>query len=226
MKKLFFVLLIIVVMISGTITAQRKTTGLDIKLGIQPPVFYFDDLYNTGYGAYFGGLFPFNKNMQFTLYTGYLSWGFDNKAMILKYTNDYYTDFDIDAPMTLIPLTIGIKYYATSTKVKPYFSADFGFFYYWQNVSGTYTWKNPAGNEETYSIGDQNRSGFRTMLSLGGGVTTPLSKMVDLDFQIKMNALYNAQAIGSPGDGGEFEESSSTLYYVAFMIGINYYLEK
>lgn len=127
--------------------------------------------------------------------------------------------------MNLVPLTIGIKYYAAKTKVKPYLSADFGFFYYWQTVSGTYTWKNPAGGEIDAPF-DQTDSGFRTMLSLGAGVVTPLSEIIDLDFQIKLNALYNAQAISGVGGSGEINGSSSTLYYMAFMIGINYYLEK
>ena len=64
------------------------------------------------------------------------------------------------------------------------------------------------------------------MLSLGAGVVTPLSEIIDLDFQIKLNALYNAQAISGVGGSGEINGSSSTLYYMAFMIGINYYLEK
>ena len=226
MKKTIILFFLAVIFISELSMAQRKTTGLDIKFGIQPPVFNFDDLYNTGYGFYFGGLFPFSKEMQFTLYTGYLTWGFDNEALIRKFTNEYYTDFNIEAPMNLVPLTIGIKYYASKTKVKPYFSADFGFFYYWQTVNGTYTWKDPAGGESTYVLSDQTESGFRTMLSLGAGIVTPLSEIIDLDLQIKLNALYNAQAISGTGGSGEINGSSSTLYYMAFMIGINYYLEK
>lgn len=224
MKKTIILFFLVAIFISEFSIAQRKTTGLDIKFGIQPPVFNFDDLYNTGYGIYFGGLFPFSKEMQFTLYTGYLTWGFDNEALIRKFTNEYYTDFNIEAPMTLVPLTIGIKYYASKTKVKPYFSADFGFFYYWQTVSGTYTWNDPAGGEIEAPL-DQAESGFRTMLSLGAGIVTPISKIIDLDFQIKLNALYNAQAING-ASGSEVSGSSSTLYYMAFMIGINYYLEK
>ena len=225
MKKTIILFFLAIFLFSGFSMAQRKTTGLDIKIGIQPPVFNFDDLYNTGYGFYFGGLFPFSKEMQFTLYTGYLSWGFDNEALIRKYTNEYYTDFNIEAPMSLVPLTLGIKYYAAKTKVKPYLSADFGFFYYWQTANGTYTWRNPSGSESTYVLSDQTESGFRTMLSLGAGIVTPLSKIIDLDFQIKLNALYNAQAIRG-ASGGEINGSSSTLYYMAFMVGINYYLEK
>lgn len=225
MKKTLFLLFITMLLISGSILAQRETTGLDIKFGIQPPVFHFDELYNSGYGVYLGGLFPFSKDLQFTLYTGYVLWSFDNKAMNLKYTNEYYTNFDIEAPINLIPLTIGIKYYAAKTKVKPYFSADFGFFYHWQTVNGTYTWRNPTGSEDAYTLSNQTSSGIRTMLSVGAGVTTPLSKTMDLDFQIKMHALYNAQAISNPGGDGQINGTSSTLYYMAFLIGINYYLE-
>jgi len=225
MKKTAILFLILSALISDLSVAQRKTTALDIKFGIQPPIYNFDDIYNTGYGIYFGGLFPFGKDFQFTLYTGYLTWGFDNEAFVRKYTNDYYIDFNIEAPINLVPLTFGIKYYAAKTKVKPYLSADFGFFYYWQTVSGTYTWKNHSEKINEAPI-DQSDSGFRTMLSLGAGVVTPLSEIMDLDFQIKLNALYNAQAISSTGGSGEVNGSSSTLYYMAFMIGINYYLEK
>ena len=225
MNKTTILLFLALLFISVFSLAQRKETGLDIKVGIQPPVFNFDDLYNTGYGFYFGGLFPFSKDLQFTLYTGYLSWGFDNEALIRKFTNQYYTNFNIEAPMNLVPLTVGIKYYVAETKVKPYLSADFGFFYYWQNTTGTYTWRNPAGGEETNIPVNQTDSGFRTMLGLGAGIVTPISKIIDLDFQIKLNALYNAQATSGIGGSGEINGSSSTLYYMAFMIGINYYLE-
>lgn len=223
MKK---IVLLLTILFSGLTIAQHKTTGLDLKIGIQPPVFNFDDLYNTGYGISLGGLFPFKEDLQFTLYTGYFSWGFDNESFNRKYANDLYTGFDLEAPMNLIPLTLGIKYYASDTKVRPYLTADFGFFYFWQTANGTYTWKNPSGAENTYVLSDQNESGIRTMLSLGAGITTPLSKIIDLDFQIKINALYNAQTINGTSNGGQINGSSSTMYYMSFLVGINYYLEK
>lgn len=227
MKKIFFNVIIILVICSGSSFAQRTTTGLDIKLGIQPPVSNFNDLYNTGYGLYFGGLFPFKDDLQFTLYTGYLSWGFDNEAFNRRYTNQYYTSFDLEAPISLIPLTLGIKYYASNTKVRPYLSADFGFFYYWQNATGTYYWRNPAnGQESLYTLSNQNESGIRTMLSLGAGMTMPISKEIDLDLQAKMNGLYNAQTISGTNNSGQISGSSSTLYYLSFMLGVNYYFEK
>ncbi|MEN8191571.1 MAG: outer membrane beta-barrel protein [Bacteroidota bacterium] len=220
MKKAVLLFLLTIVVALGDSFAQRKTTGIDIKFGIQSPVFNFDNLYNTGYGFYFGGLFPFGKYSQFTIYSGYLNWEFDNEALNLRNTNQNYTDFNIKAPINLVPLVLGVKLYAADTKVKPYLSADFGFFYFWQITSGTYTWRN-----EISSLPNQKESGFRTMLSLGAGVITPLTKKIDLDFQIKLNGLYNAQAVSGTSSSGQINESSSTLYYLSFMIGLNYYFE-
>ncbi len=227
MKRIIFAIFLLSLIISSYSAAQRTTKGLDIKIGIQPPVFNFNDLYNTGFGFYFGGLFPFKDDLQFTLYTGYLSWGFDNEAFNRRYTNQYYTSFDLEAPISLIPLTLGIKYYASNTKVRPYLTADFGFFYYWQNATGSYYWKNPAnGQESLYTLSNQNESGIRTMLGLGAGMTMPISKIIDFDLQAKFNALYNAQAINGTNNSGQISGSSSTLYYLSFMAGINYYFSE
>ena len=224
MKKIIYILIII---LSVTITnGQENRTGIDFKVGYNSAVFNFDDFYNGGLGMSFGMLYPFYENVQFTLNTGYTKWTFDNNAYNLKNSNDNYLNFDIEAPITLIPFTFGIKYYSTNSKVKPYISAEFGFFYYSQTATGTYTWTaKPGASEETYSIPKLVDSGFRTMLNVGAGVTVPLDKDWDLDFQIKMNGLFNAQSVSGSNNSGSVEGSSSTLYYVSIAGGINYYFE-
>lgn len=204
------------------INGQDNRTGIDFKVGYNSPAFNFDDFYEGGLGISFGVLYPFYDNLQFSLNTGYAKWTFDNAAYNLKNSNDDYSDFDIEAPITLIPLTLGIKYYATSSKVRPYVSAEFGFYYYKQKASGTYTWI-PSG--ETYSIPELNDSGFKTMLNVGAGVVAPLSKDWDFDLQIKMNGLFNAQSVGGSNNSGSVEGTSSTLYYISIMGGINYYYD-
>ncbi len=222
MKK---TLLIFWILIAVTLNAQHITQkGVDIKVGYNTPLFNFNDYYGGGLGIAFSMLYPFADNLQFTLNTGYQNWSFDNTAFNLKNTNEYYTDFNFDAPIFIIPLTLGIKYYASSTKVKPYFSAEFGFFYYTQEISGTYTWiGNPSGTGNTYTLAPIKDSGFKTMLSTGAGATVPLNNNLDLDFQIKMNALFNAQSVKESDNAGAVEGTSSTIFSLSIIGGINYY---
>jgi len=220
MKKAVYILFVI---LSVTITnGQDNRTGIDFKVGYNSPAFNFDDFYEGGLGMSFGMLYPFYENLQFSLNTGYTKWTFDNQAFNLKNSNDNYSDFNIDAPITLIPLTLGIKYYATNSKVRPYFSAEFGFFYFKQKATGTYTW---VQSGETFKIPELEDSGFRTMLNIGAGVAVPLDKDWDLDFQIKMNGLFNAQSVSGSNNSGSVEGTSSTLYYISIAGGINYYFE-
>jgi len=222
MRKIFSMLLLILIV--TTINGQSMKRMIDIKIGYNAPVFNFDDAYDGGLGFNIGILYPFYENLQFSLNTGYTKWGFDNTAFNLKNTNENYTSFDIEAPLSIIPFTFGVKYYATNSKVRPYFSAEFGFFYYTQKASGTYTWVGKTGaSEETYIIPELNDSGFRTMINAGAGVITPINKDWVLDFQIKMNALLNAQSVSGSHNSGAVEGTSSTHYFLTIAGGINYY---
>jgi len=216
MKRTTIIFLII---ISSSLTfAQRNSTGIDIKVGAQLPLFNFDDLYNTGYGLSVTGLFQFYDDLQFTLGTGYNVWSFDNEEFNRRFTDNRYNSFDLEAPIKIIPLTIGIKYYTGKTKVKPYLSADGGFFYFSQQLSGTYTYEGQVVNAP-----NQTESGFKTMISLGAGFVTQLAEMLDLDFQVKFNSLINATSISNTGNQGGIGSGSSTIYYLSIMGGINYY---
>lgn len=198
--------------------------GIDIKVVYNSPVFNFGDVYNGGMGISIGILYPFYDNLQFSLNVGYTKWGFDNATFNLKNTNEHYTSFNIHAPLSMIPITFGVKYYATTSKVRPYFSAELGFFYYSQNASGTYTWiAKPGDPDNTYTITGLSDSGFRTMINAGAGVVTPLNKDWILDFQIKMNALLNAQSVSGKHSFGAVEGTSATHYFLSIAGGINYY---
>ena len=218
MKRIIYILFMIISV--SIINGQDSRTGIDFKVGYNSPAFNFDDFYEGGLGISFGVLYPFYDNLQFSLNTGYTKWTFDNTAYNLKNSNDNYSDFNLEAPITLIPLTLGIKYYATSSKVRPYVSAEFGFYYYSQTATGTYKY-----DQTTYAIPELNDSGFRTMLNVGAGVVAPLSKDWDFDLQVKMNGLFNAQSVSGSNNSGSVEGSSSTLYYVSIMGGINYYYD-
>ncbi len=218
-------LIILLFIISATLTnGQTVQRGVDIKLAYNSPVFNFDDTYNGGIGFNIGILYPFANNIQFSLNTGYTKWGFDNNAFNLKNTNDHYTSFDISAPLSIIPFTFGIKYYATNTKVRPYFSAELGFFYYTQKATGSYTWVGKPGDaEELNSIPELKDSGFRPMVSAGAGIVAPINKEWMLDFQIKMNALLNAQSVNGSNNSGAVEGTSSTHFFLSIVAGINYF---
>ncbi len=222
MNKALIILLFIlsVTLVNG----QKIQRGIDVKIGYNSPVFNFDDAYDGGIGINVGILYPFYDNLQFSLNTGYTKWGFDNMAFNLKNTNEHYTSFDITAPLTIVPFTFGVKYYATNTKVRPYFSAELGFFYYTQKVSGTYTWVGkPGATEEAYTLAELKSSGFKPMANIGAGVITPINEEWILDFQIKMNALLNAQSVSGSNNEGAVEGTSSTHFYITIAAGINYY---
>ena len=220
-KILIMLFLILSVTLSNGQAIQR---GLDIKIGYNSPVFNFNDVYDGGIGVNIGILYPFYKNLQFSINTGYTKWGFDNTAFNLRNTNEHYINFNITAHLTIVPFTFGVKYYATNTKVRPYFSAELGFFYYTQRATGTYTWVGkPGATEETLSFAELKNSGFKPMANIGAGVITPINNIWLLDFQIKMNTLLNAQSVSGSNSDGAVEGTSSTYFYISIFAGINYY---
>ncbi|MCF6268527.1 MAG: hypothetical protein L3J41_02320 [Melioribacteraceae bacterium] len=222
MKKIFFMFLFFLSV--NTINGQVAKRGIDIKVVYNSPVFNFNNVYKGGMGINIGILYPFYDNLQFSLNTGYTKWDFDNAAYNLKNTNANYTSFDIKAPLNMIPITFGVKYFATNSKVRPYFSVEFGFFYYTQTATGTYTWiAKPGDPEDTFTLAELNDSGFRTMVNAGAGVVAPLNNIWILDFQIKMNALVNAQSVGGTHNSGSIEGNSATHYFLSIAGGINYY---
>jgi len=225
MKKIF--LLFLFVGVTTFSYGQRKQKGVDIKVGYNTPAFNFDDLYESGLGFSVSLLYPFYDNLQFTLSSGYSKWKFDSMAFNLKYSNEYYLYFNIEAPLTFIPLTFGIKYYSTNSKVRPYFSAQVGFYYYSQVTSGSYIWTSPVAdsNGEPAVIPEIKESGFRPMLNIGAGVTTPINKNLDLDFQVAMHGLYNAQHVSGSNNTSGVDGESSTIYFISISGGINYYFE-
>ena len=223
------ILKVVTILLFSVIVSNGQTTkrGIDIKMGYNSPVFNFNDSYDGGLGLNIGILYPFNTNIIFTLNSGYIKWGFDNTAFNLKNSNDRYTNFNIDAPISIIPITFGIKYFATNSNVRPYLSAEFGFFYYSQTANGTYTLVQPPSNVGVeYTLPELKDSGFRTMLNFGAGTLVPINNEFSFDFSVKINALLNAQSVSGSNNSGAVEGNSSTLFYFSLAVGVNYYFEK
>lgn len=215
-KVLLFATLLLFV---GKLYSQDNK-ALDLKLGAAVPVIKFGELYETGFSANIGFIYKFFEKTKFTLTTGYINFPFDNEKYNAKYADyDRGEYFNLKAPITVIPILIGIRYYLTDKKVQPYVMADFGFYFYSQKLSGNYT-----QDGLTVPAPEIKENTFSTMFDIGFGITYPLSKVVDFDLQGKFTGLLNANAVSGSGNSSAVSTASNTYFHISFLAGINYYL--
>jgi len=194
-------------------------TGFDLKAGAVLPIGPFADYYNTGYGLTGSFLFPFNEDLSFTLTSGYLNWSFNNDEFNRQYASSTYESFDLKAPFRVIPIVLGIRYKIPSGgDLMPYLIAEGGFYHYSQKISGTYVYKS-----QTYAAPELTESAFKTTFGGGLGLSYAINDYLSLDFNGKMNILFDAQALSNVNSSGQVRRTLNSYVYITLMVGVNYY---
>lgn len=125
MKKLFSVLFLIGLLVSVS-TAQSKF-GIRIDGGVALPNGDFGDLYKTGFGGTAALSYELSESVELSANTGYLNFSFNDDYLnnLLKELGSNIT-VDVDAPLSIIPLMIGGRYYFSQSDFKPYAGALLG----------------------------------------------------------------------------------------------------
>lgn len=217
MKNIIYLLLLI--FYSSTIAQQGKI--FDVKVGTSIPIIKFGELYTPGFSSSIGYLYSFSNSTQVSLRTGFSVIPFDNEKYNAKNADfENGESFGLEAPIKIIPFSLGIRYLLSDKKIKPYFEGAIGFYYYYQKLTGTY-----IQNGQIVNAPEMKESAFSTMFNLGLGFIYPLSEDIDFDFSGKFNGYINANAVSSNGQSSSVKSSSRTLYSISILAGINVHLD-
>ena len=217
MKKFFLFFLLVVLTVS---TNAQEKYGMNLKVGSAVPMLSFSDIYDANVSAEIGLLMPFSKNLQFTLNTGYYKWNLNNSKFNSVNENTQVDYYDVEAPIDAFPLTIGLRYKLLDSKAIPYLIGEFGFYYYKQNLSGSY-----IQNDVTYPAPELENSGFSTIFAFGFGFAYPFSENVHFDAAAKFNGALKSQKIDVSDDNNGLNSASNVSYFLTIMGGINIYFD-
>lgn len=124
MKKLF--LLVLLISLTTLSTAQSKF-GAGINAGIASPGGDFGDIYNMGFGGNASLTYDLTPDWQLSASAGYYRFGFNDDLFndMLKEMGVNET-VDVEAPLSIIPIMVGGKYFFAQSDFKPYASVNIG----------------------------------------------------------------------------------------------------
>lgn len=213
--KLFFTVFLLV---SSTFLFSQSKLSIGINGRAAVPAGTMSDLYQTGFG---GGLtFNYNLNPDFQVFLSvdYASF---------KFNNDVFNEFSemtgipkpsVDATLSVIPVTVGGRYFFSKSGFNPYAYAKVGI----HSLSfKAVSFK--IFNTESKFVNEE--SVVKYGWGLGFGFQTPVSKGINIDVNI-----------GANGNGADFvknfnyesgtttykEENKSSGLFFSFMAGLNF----
>jgi Outer membrane protein beta-barrel domain len=214
MNKVVYIFTIFI--LSSVLVSAQNTFSLGIEGGVKLQTSSLADVWNApgSRGAVFGtygmsSIFNSDDEAQLILKAGYYKTNTTSKFDD-TYGNFVHTSASIDWPLTVIPVTLGIKYIFTPQDLRPYITASAGVaFMKLSQVSATY----PTGTVSNNSP-DATTNSF--MFTGGVGAQYRLTRM----FYVDINAQYEGivRDIGVPTLSGP-----ATLEFISYNIGIGFY---
>jgi opacity protein-like surface antigen len=139
-----------------------------------------DDGLETGYGLAFTYYYRLSNSFFFSASLGYQSFGFED-----------IQGYDLsDLSLTIMPVTLGIRYNFTTSGLQPYIGAEAGFFLV--DISG-----------RDADVDSETEFGIIPKV----GIRYPLSPGLDLDVNLKYNVIMP-------------EDSDENMTYVGINIGV------
>jgi len=213
-----FIILIFVLILSSSLLFAQKNYGISLSTGAYIPVGNINDNYNPSYGFEGGFIFSANRALQLSVNTGYLTFSFDNDGF--NNNNGEQGHYDLEAPLSAIPLTFGLKYLIGDLRnYKPYFGLDAGLYFYNQKISGNYTDKNGVVTR----LDDQKINDNDTVLKFAIGLLYKVNRNLYIDVSTKYNIFSNNKTITTNPDGS-VDTDSKTANFLSISGGIQYFL--
>jgi opacity protein-like surface antigen len=207
----------------------QSNFAIGVNGGLSIPVGPLAEFYQLGYGGNGQFMYAFSENFMVTLTGGYDIWDVDQDALNKKLEDQGKTfRLDIDSHFRIIPFYIGVRYYLTKGKHRPFFSFDFGGYSYEFNLTGYFVNTIQGADLPRVPIPDQKETGTESTLALGFGYFHKLSKQWYLEIHSKYNVITNAFTINEPDELYDPEDPTSIygikgdLAFLTFMAGINY----
>ena len=208
---------------------SQSNFAVGVNGGIAIPVGPLAEFYQLGYGGNGQFMYAFSENFMVTLTGGYGILDVDQDALNNKLGDQGKTfRIDIDSHLKIIPLYIGVRYYITKGKHRPFFSFDFGGYSYEFNLTGYFVNTIQGADLPRVPIPDQKETGTESALALGLGYFYKLSKHFYIEVYSKYNVLTDATTISEPDSIYDPDDPTSvygikgTIAYFTFMAGIDY----
>ncbi len=219
-----FKLILLFIFSTALMTANaQKKFGVGAYAGTSIPTGSFNDYYNPGTSAAISFNYGFKQNVQISIKTGYINWGFDNSSY-----NDAFIKaggsgkFNLDVATNAVPLIVNAKYFLGNKIVRPYILISAGVYFLKQEVKGNYT--NNNGNK--IDLGDDTYSSNETQLGIGAGILIPISKNLFIDANALYGVINDSQVISDASSNDSLSAtniSKRTVNVVNVNAGLNYY---
>lgn len=154
----------------------------------------FSDFYNAGFGGSGRITYFLHNDKQVYFNVGYHQWKFDNSKFNKWFKNNGGVgEFDLDAPVTAIPLLIGLKYIvADFSNLKTYIDVSAGYYLIKAETSGEY-----KNNGQSLDVGDESENFEELALGIGAGIMIPLAKKLNADIGVKVDFITDSEAVKS-----------------------------
>lgn len=165
MKKVFFTILVLLMVVSLTQAQDKGNMVISAQAGIALPTGDFGDVYDMGFGGRAVFAYHLNPNLALTGTAGYLTWSRKD-------------DFG-EGTFSTIPVLFGVKYLLGKGDFKPYLSGEAGLFFSSFSYDVTF-----FGTTTTV---DDSGSDFG--VALGGGFLMPMGKSLMLDVSVQYDII-------------------------------------
>ncbi len=215
MKRLLLTIMLLI-SITTLSTAQSKF-GTGINAGIALPNGDFGDVYNLGFGGGASLTYDLAQEWQLLASAGYYRFSFNDDLF-----NDFLKSIgvnetvDVEAPLSLIPIMVGGRYFFTQGEFKPYATAVVGI--HIMSVSA----EDVKISGQTYDV-NTTETQTKGAWGIGLGFLYKVAPKIHLNLDAKFNGNSSevSQTTSSQeGDTTTEETSTSTTTFITILAGI------
>ncbi len=214
-------LLLIIVLISTSIIAQKGQYGFTVNGGMNFPTGDFATFYNTSFGGFGGIFYNFSETGRVSAIIGYNSWSVDLDALNEDLTNSGNKGkYNLEAPISAIPILIGIKFFLkTKMTFSPYAMAEGGIYKITREVYGQYISEDGSATPLTPQSDKTNDGAF----NIGFGIEYPINETMHFDINAKYHYILNKD-VYNLGYAG-YASSYSTISFISINAGLNIFFQ-
>lgn len=199
-------------------SAENKFTA-SIAGGAAIPIDEFSDFFNNGYGgqATFG--YQINPGIQLTLTGGLNAWTVNNDHLnSLLEQQGIRATINLDAPFSVYPVVVGVKYLPLTKGIRPFFTLFAGLHILHLQTSGTVTVQNIV-----FPLESRSKTWSEFGFGIEFGLTVPLGKRLSLEAMGKYNAVDQTEVeLLQEDDPGTGLITMNAVRYFNVFAGLSY----
>jgi opacity protein-like surface antigen len=215
----YCLLLSLILAVSAPAPAQDHHWHAGLSGGAAFPIRDFGELFSTGIGGQAALLYETSPGVYVLLSAGGFAWNVDNDLVNQQLRELGSTaKADLDAPLSIIPITIGGRILWPGETVRPYVGASLGVYITNFDVTGTVT------DGQTVQTVSESSSFSTFALDLELGVLLPLADRLDLNLHGRYNAVSDAEAVVIPPAVTQDPVTARSLRFISLMLGLEYAL--